>query len=123
MAVISFSSQLGNPNGTFPKSLIVSLSGIGVDIQTLDTNAKYVVYNPLPALDLTGSTVVLSAYPNTTIRVDEAYEGETFGIVYTNNNSSLFAVITGVSNQILISNNGGSTSYPEWRRLYNLTND
>lgn len=123
MAVISFSSQLGNPNGTYPPSLIVSLSGVGVDIQTLDANAKYVVFNPLPASSLTSQTAVISAYPGTTIRVDGAYQGQTFGIVYKNNDSSLFAVISAVSNQILVSNDGGSTTYPEWRRLYNLMND
>lgn len=123
MAVISFSSQLGNPNGTYPASLIVSLSGTGVDIQTLHANAKYVVFNPLPVSSLTSTSVVLSAYPGTTIRVDTAYNGKTFGIVYDNNNSSLFTVASGTANQTLVSNNGGSTTYPEWRRLYNLTND
>lgn len=123
MPVISFSSQLGNPTGTFPKSLIYSLSGVGVDIQTLGTNAKFIVFNPLPVSSLTSTSVVLSAFPGTTIRVDTAYNGATFGIVYKNNESSLFTVASGTANQVLVSNDGGSTSYPEWRRLYNLTND
>lgn len=123
MPVISFNSQLGKPLGTFPKSLTISLSGVGVDVQTLDPNAKFVVYNPLPVSSLTSTSVVLSAYPGTTIRIDTAYDGATFGIVYKNNESSLFTVVSGTPNQVLVSNNGGSTTYPEWRRLYNLMND
>lgn len=126
MAVISFSSQLGDPNATFPASLIVSLSGSGINIVTLGANVKYIVFNPLPNASLTGSTFTLSAFPGTTVRVDRAYNNQTLGIVYDDNTSSLFSLVTAVSgtvNQTLVSNNSGSTTYPEWRRLYNLMND
>jgi hypothetical protein len=126
MAIISFSAQLGNPNSTFPKSLILSLSGVGLDVLTLGTNTKFVVYNPVPPSSLTGTQFILSAYPDTTVRIDTAYSGQTLGIVYNNNDSSLFTLVSAVSgvvNQPLVSNDTGSTTYPEWRRLYNLMND
>lgn len=126
MAIISFSAQLGDPNSTFPKSLILSLSGVGLDVLTLGPNVKFVVYNPVPVSSLTGTQFTLSAYPDTTVRIDTAYSGQTLGIVYNNNDSSLFSLVSAVSgvvNQTLVSNDTGSTTYPEWRRLYNLTND
>ena len=129
MPAISFSSQLGNPNATFPSSLIVSLSGVGIDIIALGTNnfgrnVKYIAYNPLSIGSLLSATFNLSAFPGTIARVDRAYNNQTFGVIYDDNTSSLFTLVTaasGFNRQTLTAND--STTYPEWRRLYNLTND
>ena len=128
MPLTVFNSQLGNPTATTPSSLILSLTGAGNDVRTLGTSVdgtqpvKYVAFNSIAAGSLNSVTATLSVFPGTVLRVDTAYNGATFGIVYGNNTSSLFTVNTGTALQVLTANNF-NTIVPEMSRLWNLTND
>lgn len=120
MASIVLNTNLGNPNATNPKSLILSLSGSGVDVFSLGTGVRLVAFNAKKPL--TSTTAILSVFPGTQIRVDAAYNGSTFAIVKSDNTSSLFTCVTGTVVQSLTSN-GYNTLTPERQRLWNLTND
>lgn len=128
MPLTAFTHQIGNPSATRPASLIVSLSAAGNNIITLGTNAngtepvKFIAFNGLAAGSLTGTLATLSAFPGTQFRVDRAYTGRTFAIVYENNTSSLFTCLTSTTVQSLTANNF-QTIVPEMKRLWNLTND
>jgi len=122
MASIVLNTNLGNPTATFPNSLILSLTGAGVDVQSFGTGVKYLAFDALPAAQLTGTTVFLLAFPDNSFRVDTAYDGKTFAIVNSDNTSSLFTCATATDVQTL-TNNGYDTLIPEKQRLWNLTND
>lgn len=124
MPVISFNNQVLSSFGTTPLNLNWSLSSEGqfktVELLTTGTTASKAVrgiaFNTLlssavsPASG-TGSWAILSAFAGTTFRVDRAYNGQTMAIVFTDDSSSLFTVITGTSQQTLTAN-GFDTSFP-----------
>lgn len=63
----------------------------------------------------------LSVTPTTVLNVDEAYIGQTFGVVYSDNSSAQFTVLSG--NPVpQLSSTGyfGASDNPEFRRLWNL---
>ena len=124
MPVISFNNQVLSAFGTNPVNLSWSLSSAGqwktVELLTTGTTAskavRGVAFNALlssavsPASG-TGSFATLSAFSGTTFRVDRAYNGQTMAVVFTDDSSSLFTVITGTSQQTLTAN-GFDTSFP-----------
>jgi len=120
MASIVLNKNLGDPNATNPKSLILSLSGSGVDVFSLGTGVKYLAFNAVTPLN--SVTAILSVFPGTQFRVDTAYNTKTFAIVNSDNTSSLFTCATATTVQTLTSN-GYNTLIPEKQRLWNLTND
>lgn len=133
MPIISFNSQVLSAYGQAPANLSWSLSGASntVVLSTVGTgpvnnaslSAKQVrglAFNALtsPASG-TGIFVTLSASTGTSFRVDRAYNGSTFAVIYTDNTSALFTCVTGTVAQSLTANDYFSVT-PEIRRLVAL---
>lgn len=133
MPIISFNSQVLSAYGQSPANLSWSLSGATntVVLSTVGTgplnnaslSAKQVrgiAFNALtsPASG-TGAFATLSAATGTTFRVDQAYNGRTFAVIYTDNTSTLFTCVTGTAAQSLTANGFDSVT-PEIRRLVAL---
>lgn len=137
MAVIGFNNQVLSAYGETPANLSWSLSSSGtyktVELLTVGTagtgalsttQVRGIAFNTLlssavsPASG-TGNFVTLSAFNDTTFRVDRAYNNATMSVVYTDNSSALFVCLTGTANQSLTAN-GFDTSFPEIKRLWLL---
>lgn len=135
MAVVSFNNQALSASGLQPLNLSWSLSSTGtyktVELLTAGTgplnsatlSAKRVegiAFNTLtsPASG-TGIFVTLSADTGTTFRVDRAYNGAQFAVIYTDGTSSLFTCATATAAQTLTFNNY-ETGFPEIARLVYL---
>ena len=63
--------------------------------------------------------VVKECFPNTTFRVDRAYNGVQFALQRADRSSSIFTCVTGTGTQTLADNGFDSVS-PEALRLWNL---
>ena len=127
MPVISFNNQVLSAFGLDPVNLSWSLSSTGqfktVELLTTGTTAskavRGVAFNTLlssavsPASG-TGSFATLSAFAGTTFRVDRAYNGQTMAVIFTDESSSLFTVVTGATTtQQTLTANGFDTSFPQ----------
>jgi len=123
MPVISFNNQVLSAYGLAPVNLNWSLSSAGtyktVELLTVGTvgtkQVRGVAFNTLAAPGSgTGAFATLSAAVGTTLRVDKAYNGATMAVVFTDDSSSLFTVVTGASAvaQSLTANDF-NTSYPD----------
>ena len=121
MPVISFNNQALSSFGTTPVNLNWSLSSTGefktVELVSTGTannsQVRAIAFNALTApASGTGSFTTLSAAIGTTLRVDQAYNGQTMALIFTDNSSSLFTVATGAATQSLTAN-GFNTSYPQ----------
>jgi hypothetical protein len=127
MPVISFNNQVLSAFGLDPVNLSWSLSSTGqfktVELLTTGTTAskavRGVAFNTLlssavsPASG-TGSFATLSAFSGTTLRVNSAYNGQTMAVIFTDESSSLFTVVTGATNtQQTLTANGFDTSFPQ----------
>ena len=121
MPVISFNYQVLS-FGTTPADLNWSLSSAGQfkTVELLATGSvgtkqvRGIAFNTLasPASG-TGVFATLSAYSNTTVRVDRAYFNQTMAVVFTDDSSSLFTVVTGVTTTLQsLTANGFDTSFP-----------
>ena len=136
MPIISFNSQVLSAYGLPPLNLSWSVSGASntVVLSTVGTgppniaslSAKRVqgiVFNALtsPASG-TGILVPLSAANGTTFRVDRAYNGRTFAVIYTDHSSALFTCLTANASPLgqSLSANNFDTSFPEIVRLVKL---
>jgi hypothetical protein len=137
MPIISFTSQVLSAYGQTPSNLTWSVSGGSggfntVELLTVGTgpitsatlSAKQVrgiAFNALtsPASGAAGAFATLSAATGTTFRVNRAYNGSTFAVIYTDNSSALFTCITGTAAQTLTANDFDSVT-PEVRRLFVL---
>lgn len=136
MPIISFTSQVLSAYGQSPVNLSWSLSGgingyNTVELLTVGTgpvtdaalSAKQVRGIAFNSLSLPGSGTglfaAMSAATGTTLRVDRAYSGSTFAVIYTDNTSSLFTCVTSTSAQSLTANNYDSVT-PNIRRLVAL---
>ena len=137
MPIISFTSQVLSAYGQTPSNLSWSISGGStayktVELLTVGTgpinnaslSAKQVrgiAFNALtsPASGALGAFATLSAATGTTFRVNRAYNGSTFAVIYTDNSSTIFTCVTGTTAQTL-STNGFDSVTPEVRRLFVL---
>ena len=131
MAIVAFSNQVLNPNSVNPPYSVqtnYSLSAAGVDLQFVGSNVECVAFQNAP-VSLTGQLATLSANRTTgtttdsvQVRVDSAYQGVQFAVIYKNRTSSLFTANTAVvvPNGQTLTDNGTETSYPNLRRLVNL---
>jgi hypothetical protein len=140
MAVIGFNNQALSAFGDRPSNLGWSLSSSGtfktVELLTVGTAGttpalssrlvRGIAFNTLlssavsPASG-TNSFATLSAFSGTTFRVDRAYNGQTMAVVFTDESSSLFTVVTGATTtQQTLTANGFNTSFPEIKRLWLL---
>lgn len=136
MPIISFTSQALSAYGQSPSNLSWSLSGGSggyntVQLLTVGTGpvndaslsakqVRGVAFNALtsPASG-TGLFAALSAATGTTLRVDRAYSGSTFAVIYTDSSSTIFTCVTSTSAQSLTANNYDSVT-PDIRRLVAL---
>lgn len=131
MAIIAFSNQVLNPNSVNPpytQQDNYSLSGSGVDLQFIGSNVEAVAFNN-PPVSLTGQLATLSANRTSSttidsaqIRVDSAYQGVQFAVIYRDRTSSIFTANTAVvvPNGQSLTFNGTESGYPNLRRLVNL---
>ena len=137
MAIINFNSQVLSAFGQSPSNLGWSTSSgfylssnpegnlieyiPTVVLQSVSNTVRGIAFNSLTSPSSgTGIFTTISAAPGTSVLVDKAYSGSTMAVIYTNDTSSLFTVVTGVSSMMSLSANGYDTSYPEIARLYNL---
>ena len=139
MAVVSFNNQALSAFGLQPTNLNWSLSSAGIyktvelltvgsgpvnDASLSGKQVEGIAFNTLlssavsPASG-TGSFATLSAATGTTFRVDRAYDGSRFAIIYKDGTSSLFTCTTATSAQTITFNNY-ETGYPEISRLVYL---
>lgn len=134
MAIVSFTTQALSAYGQSPSNLSWSLSGGASGYKTVElltvgtgpiTNASLsakqvrgIAFNALtsPASGTGAWSVTLSAATGTTFRVDRAYNGSTFAVIYTDGTSTLFTCVTGTAAQSLTANGYDSVT-PETRRL------
>jgi len=137
MPIISFTSQALSAYGQSPVNLSWSLSGgtggyNTVELLTVGTgpvnnaslSAKQVrgiAFNALtsPSSGTGIFAPTLSAATGTTFRVDRAYNGATFAVIYTDSSSTIFTCVTSTVAQSLTANNYDSVT-PNIRRLVQL---
>ena len=135
MAILSFPNQVLDPNSVTPSYIPTqnySLSAKGVDLISAGSNIELVAFNDTTiALTNTYATLSANATPNSQtlsaanavrLRVDRAYNGVQFAIVYEDRSSSLFTAATATQspNGQTLTNNGFETVSPNLRRLVNL---
>ena len=128
MPQIQFINTLADPTSTTPETLNVSLSSKGVVLETLGSNVKYLVFQDTP-IALTTNYQTLSTPAGTKFRADTAYSGIQFGVIFNDNSSTIFTVVTGGTNaanrvtyvlQTVASNGYDSQSLADFQRLWNL---
>lgn len=123
MSVISFNNQVLSSFNTNPVNLNWSLSSAGeyktVELRSVGTvDGKQVcgvAFNTLTSpTSGTGLFTTLSASTGTSLRVDRAYNGQTMAILFTDDSSSLFTVVTGATaTKQSLTANEFNTSYPD----------
>ena len=137
MAILSFPNQVLDPTSVNPPyvptiNYSLSASGKNVDLISAGSNIGLVTFNDTTKT-LTNAYVTLSANatPNSqtlsaanavTLRVDRAYQGVQFAVVYKDRSSSLFTAATATQspNGQTLTDNGFETVSPNLRRLVNL---
>jgi hypothetical protein len=128
MPQIRFTNTLANPASTTPETLNVSLTSKGVVLEELGANVKFLVFQDTP-LALTTNFQTLSTPEGTKFRADTAYSGAQFGVIFKDNSSTIFTLLTGGTNganrvtyilQTVASNGYNSQSLADFQRLWNL---
>ena len=128
MPQIRFTNTLANPASTTPETLNVSLTSKGVVLEELGANVKFLVFQDTP-LALTTNFQTLSTPEGTKFRADTAYSGIQFGVIFKDNSSTIFTLLTGGTNganrvtyilQTVASNGYDSQSLADFQRLWNL---
>lgn len=118
---LNLENIVANPDGTTPSNLVLSLTADGVRVHTLGTNVYGVAFPHIASYS--GSYTNISVATNTRLRIDTAYNGSAFALIYNDRSSTTFTVVTaagaGYNAQTL-----GTTSFdvttPETGRLHNL---
>lgn len=118
---LTLENYVANPSGTTPSNLSVSLTSNNVQVHTLGTNVAGVAFPTIT--NYSGAYANISIATNTRLRIDTAYNGTTFALIYNDRSSTVFTVVTaagaGYNAQSL-----GTTSFdvstPETKRLKNL---
>lgn len=133
MAILSFPNQVLDPTSVNPPYIpttnySLSASGKNVDLISAGSNVELVAFDNTTKT-LTNAYATLSANKTSgsatnaiTIRVDRAYQGVQFAVVYKDRSSSLFtaATATQAPNGQTLTDNGFETVSPNLRRLVNL---
>jgi len=128
MPQIQFTNTLANPASTTPETLNVSLTSKGVVLEQLGTNVKFLVFQDTPRA-LTTNYQTLSTPSGSKFRADTAYSGIQFGVIFNDNSSTIFTLVTGGTNaanrvtyvlQTVTSNGYDSQSFADFQRLWNL---
>jgi len=128
MPQIQFINTLANPASTTPETLNVSLTSKGAVLEQLGTNVKFLVFQDTPRA-LTTNYQTLSKPEGTKFRADTAYSGIQFGVIFKDNSSTIFTLVTGGTNaanrvtyvlQTVTSNGYDSQSLADFQRLWNL---
>lgn len=133
MAILSFPNQVLDPDNFNPDMTATnnySLSAAGVALHIVGSNIESVAFNN-PRIALTNTLVTLSA--NTVasgvvgansirLRIDSAYDGARFAIIYKNRTSSLFTCNSAIVAPALqtLTDNGAESVSPNIRRLAHL---
>ena len=132
MAQIRFTNTLANPASTTPETLNVSLTSKGVVLETLGANVKYLVFQDT-ARALTTNYQTLSTPAGTKFRADTAYKDVQFGVIFADNSSTIFTLVTANTPtgtldanrtlyvlQTVASNAYDSQSLADFQRLWSL---
>jgi hypothetical protein len=128
MPQIQFTNTLADPASTTPETLNVSLTSKGVVLEQLGSNVKFLVFQDTPSA-LTTNYQTLSTPEGTKFRADTAYRGAQFGVIFNDNSSTIFTLVTGGTNaanrvtyvlQTVTSNAYDSQSLADFQRLWNL---
>jgi len=131
MPIVSFTNQVLFPDSVNPPYVTTnnySVSGVGVELVSAGSNVELVSFNDAP-IPLTTVRATLSANNNTAnnnnavlIRVNSAYNGVQFAVVYKDRSSSLFTAATATQspNGQTLTDNGFESVSPNVRRLVNL---
>lgn len=118
---LNLENIVANPETTTPNNLSVTLTANGVIVHTLGSNVAGVAFPKLT--NYSGAYANISIATNTRLRIDTAFNGSTFALIYNDRSSTTFSVVTaagaGYNAQTL-----GTTSFdvttPETVRLHNL---
>lgn len=131
MAILSFPNQVLDPTSVNPPYIPTqnySLSAKGVDLVSSGSNIELVAFNDT-TIALTNAYATLSANKITstsanavTLRVDQAYNGVQFSVIYKDRSSSLFTTATATQspNGQTLTDNGFESVSPNLRRLATL---
>lgn len=131
MAILSFPNQVLDPTSVNPPYIPTqnySLSAKGVDLVSSGSNIELVAFNDT-TISLTNAYTTLSANKISstsanavTLRVDQAYNGVQFSVIYKDRSSSLFTAATATQspNGQTLTDNGFESVSPNLRRLVNL---
>lgn len=131
MAILSFPNQVLNPTSVNPPYIPTqnySLSAKGVDLVSSGSNIELVAFNDT-TIALTNAYATLSANKISstsanavTLRVDRAYNGVQFSVIYKDRSSSLFTAATATQspNGQTLTDNGFESVSPNLRRLATL---
>lgn len=112
---------VANPEGTTPSNLAVSLTANNVIVHTLGTNVIGVAYPTIT--NYSGSLTNISAATTTRLRIDTAYNGKTFALIYADRSSTVFTVVTAAGagyNAQSLGTTSSDITTPETARLHNL---
>lgn len=121
MASIVFSNIVANPNATLPTSLNLSLTSNGVDLQTVGSNVKALVFNAVATPSGTTTTYAVTANGiKTTFRASNSYDTKAFALVLNNNTSYTFTLDQANPIDQTLTFNNYDTITPESLRLWNL---
>lgn len=131
MAILSFPNQVLDPTSVNPPYIPTqnySLSAKGVDLVSSGSNIELVAFDDT-TIALTNAYATLSANKITstsanavTLRVDRAYNGVQFSVIYKDRSSSLFTAATATQspNGQTLTDNGFESVSPNLRRLATL---
>ena len=131
MAILSFPNQVLDPASVNPSYIPTqnySLSAKGVDLISAGSNIELIAFNDT-TISLTNAYATLSANKISstsanavTLRVDRAYNGVQFSVIYKDRSSSLFTAATATQspNGQTLTDNGFESVSPNLRRLVNL---
>jgi hypothetical protein len=118
---LNLENIVANPDVTTPSNLSVTLTSNNVIVHTLGTNVYGVAF---PAIaSYSGSSSLISIATNTRLKINNAYNGTTFALIYNDRSSTTFTVVTangGAYNAQSLATTSFDVTTPEDLRLRNL---
>jgi hypothetical protein len=117
---LNLDNIVANPDVTTPSNLSVTLTSNNVIVHTLGTNVYGVAFPDIASYS--GSSSLISIATNTRLKINNAYNGTTFALIYKDRSSTTFTVVTaaGGYNAQSLATTSFDVTTPENLRLRNL---
>jgi len=117
MPALYFNGIAADSASTFPNNPNVSLNNNGVNVTSLGTSVKAVLFTIEPTLNAATANINLNAGgETTTVTIDTAYSGKTVAVLLNDETSYIFTLNTGTTNQTGAANGYDSVSSEKVRR-------